>query len=77
LLSAPGKRVQARFTPLLVAQFAVVAGLMPVMLGFGLQPTLLALPANLVAIPMLSLVVMPLLLLAAPLVLMAPLRPTG
>jgi len=57
---------------LLVAQFAVVAGLMPVMLGFGLQPTLLALPANLVAIPMLSLVVMPLLLLAAPLVLMAP-----
>ncbi|TDT39446.1 competence protein ComEC [Halospina denitrificans] len=57
---------------LLIAQFAVVAGLMPVMLGFGLQPSLLALPANLIAIPMLSLVVMPLLLLAAPLVLMAP-----
>ena len=57
---------------LLMAQVAVVAGLMPVMLGFGLEPSLMALPANLVAIPFLGLVVMPLLLLAAPLVLAAP-----
>lgn len=57
---------------LMIAQVAVVAGLMPVMIGFGLQPSLLALPANLIAIPLLSLVVMPLLLLAAPLVLISP-----
>lgn len=57
---------------MLVAQIAVVAGLMPIMMGFGIQPSLLALPANLIAIPLLSLVVMPLLLIAAPLVLLSP-----
>ena len=57
---------------LLVAQVAVVAGLLPLLTAFGAQPSLLAFPTNLVVIPLFSMIVMPLLLMAAPLVLASP-----
>ena len=57
---------------LVLAQFAVVAGLAPLLLWHGMAPSGVAFAVNLVAIPWLSVVVMPVILVAAPLLLLHP-----
>ncbi|WP_158223071.1 ComEC/Rec2 family competence protein [Halovibrio salipaludis] len=57
---------------LVLAQFAVVAGLAPLLLWHGMAPSGIAFAVNLAAIPWLSVVVMPVILVAAPLLLLHP-----
>jgi len=67
-----GRRKQSRMLQLLHIQFALWIGLMPLVLLFFDQLSLVALPANLIAIPMITLVVLPLGLSGVALLTIAP-----